>query len=61
MKSLMSAFLISAEPRSAWRRPRMPRQRIDTTKRIKVAMVPKLIGLSVFKANEQGAIEAAKA
>ncbi|GBQ18832.1 autoinducer 2 ABC transporter substrate-binding protein [Acidiphilium acidophilum] len=29
-------------------------------KRIKVAMVPKLIGLSVFKANEQGAIEAAK-
>jgi len=29
-------------------------------KRIKVAMVPKLIGLSVFKANEQGAIAAAK-
>jgi ABC-type sugar transport system substrate-binding protein len=33
---------------------------IDTAKRIKVAMVPKLIGLSVFKANEQGAIAAAK-
>jgi ABC-type sugar transport system substrate-binding protein len=33
---------------------------IDTTKRIKVAMVPKLIGLSVFKANEQGASAAAK-
>jgi ABC-type sugar transport system substrate-binding protein len=29
-------------------------------KRIKVAMVPKLIGLSVFKANEKGAIAAAK-
>ena len=34
---------------------------IDTAKRIKVAMVPKLIGLSVFKANQQGAIAAAKA
>jgi ABC-type sugar transport system substrate-binding protein len=33
---------------------------IDTAKRIRVAMVPKLIGLSVFKANEKGAIEAAK-
>ncbi len=33
---------------------------IDTAKRIKVAMVPKLVGLSVFKANEQGAQEAAK-
>ena len=33
---------------------------IDTTKRIRVAMVPKLIGLSVFKANEKGAIAAAK-
>lgn len=33
----------------------------DTSKRIKVAMVPKLVGLSVFKANEQGAIAAAKA
>ncbi len=32
----------------------------DTAKRIKVAMVPKLIGLSVFKANEQGAIAEAK-
>ena len=32
----------------------------DISKRIKVAMVPKLIGLSVFKANEQGAIAAAK-
>ena len=32
----------------------------DTAKRIKVAMVPKLIGLSVFKANEQGAVAAAK-
>ena len=28
---------------------------IDTSKPIKVAMVPKLVGLSVFKANEQGA------
>ena len=33
----------------------------DTSKRIKVAMVPKLVGLSVFKANEQGAETAAKA
>ena len=33
----------------------------DISKRIKVAMVPKLVGLSVFKANEQGAIAAAKA
>ncbi|WP_419730458.1 substrate-binding domain-containing protein [Lichenicola sp.] len=33
---------------------------IDTSKRIRVAMVPKLVGLSVFKANEQGAVEAAK-
>jgi ABC-type sugar transport system substrate-binding protein len=32
----------------------------DTTSPIKVAMVPKLIGLSVFKANEQGAEEASK-
>jgi ABC-type sugar transport system substrate-binding protein len=32
----------------------------DISKRIKVAMVPKLIGLSVFKANEQGSIAAAK-
>jgi ABC-type sugar transport system substrate-binding protein len=31
----------------------------DTAKSIKVAMVPKLIGLSVFKANEQGAVDAA--
>jgi ABC-type sugar transport system substrate-binding protein len=34
---------------------------IDTAKRIKVAMVPKLVGLSVFKANQQGAEAAAKA
>ncbi len=34
---------------------------IDTAKPIKVAMVPKLVGLSVFKANEQGAQTAAKA
>ena len=33
---------------------------IDTSKSIKVAMVPKLVGLSVFKANEQGAEAAAK-
>ena len=33
----------------------------DTSRRIKVAMVPKLVGLSVFKANEQGAQIAAKA
>jgi ABC-type sugar transport system substrate-binding protein len=32
---------------------------IDTAKRIRVAMVPKLIGLSVFKANEKGAVAAA--
>ena len=32
----------------------------DTAKRIKVAMVPKLLGLSVFKANEKGAVAAAK-
>jgi ABC-type sugar transport system substrate-binding protein len=32
----------------------------NITKRIKVAMVPKLIGLSVFKANQQGAEMAAK-
>ena len=35
-------------------------QSIDTSKRIRVAMVPKLVGLSVFKANEKGAVEAAK-
>ncbi len=34
---------------------------IDTAKPIKVAMVPKLVGLSVFKANEQGAQTAARA
>lgn len=33
---------------------------VDTSKRIKVAMVPKLVGLSVFKANEQGASAQAK-
>lgn len=33
---------------------------IDTSKSIKVAMVPKLVGLSVFKANQQGAEQAAK-
>ncbi len=33
---------------------------IDTSKHIRVAMVPKLVGLSVFKANEQGAEKAAK-
>src|ERR1700709_1229484 len=33
---------------------------IDTSKRIHVAMVPKLIGISVFKANEKGAMAAAK-
>ena len=33
---------------------------IDTAKAIKVAMVPKLVGLSVFKANQQGAEQAAK-
>ncbi len=33
---------------------------IDTSKSIHVAMVPKLIGLSVFKANEKGAEAAAK-
>jgi ABC-type sugar transport system substrate-binding protein len=32
----------------------------DISKRIKVAMVPKLIGLSVFKANQMGAEQAAK-
>ena len=32
---------------------------MDMSKRIKVAMVPKLVGLSVFKANEQGAKAAA--
>ncbi|GAB0112945.1 autoinducer 2 ABC transporter substrate-binding protein [Acidisoma sp. C75] len=35
-------------------------QTIDTAKRIHVAMVPKLVGLSVFKANEKGAEAAAK-
>lgn len=35
-------------------------QKVDTSKSIKVAMVPKLIGLSVFKANEQGAKAEAK-
>ena len=35
-------------------------QTVDTSKRIKVAMVPKLVGLSVFKANQQGAEAAAK-
>jgi len=34
---------------------------IDTSKRIKVAMVPKLVGISVFKANQKGAEEASKA
>jgi len=33
---------------------------INTSKSIKVAMVPKLVGLSVFKANQQGAEQAAK-
>ena len=33
---------------------------IDTGRAIKVAMVPKLVGLSVFKANQQGAAQAAK-
>ena len=33
---------------------------IDTSKPIKVAMVPKLVGLSVFKANEKGAEMVAK-
>ena len=33
---------------------------LDIAKPIKVAMVPKLVGLSVFKANEQGAQTAAK-
>ena len=33
---------------------------VDTSKPIKVAMVPKLIGLSVFKANEQGAVDESK-
>ncbi len=33
---------------------------IDTSKSIKVAMVPKLIGLSVFQANRKGAEQAAK-
>lgn len=32
----------------------------DTSKAIKVAMVPKLIGLAVFKANESGATDEAK-
>ncbi len=36
-------------------------QSIDTSKKIRVAMVPKLVGLAVFKANEQGAQTAAKA
>ena len=33
---------------------------VDTSKSIKVAMVPKLVGLSVFKANESGATQEAK-
>ena len=33
---------------------------IDTSKSIKVAMVPKLVGIAVFKANQKGAEEAAK-
>ena len=33
---------------------------IDTAKSIKVAMVPKLVGLSVFQANKKGAEQAAK-
>ena len=37
-----------------------PAADIDTSKRIHVAMVPKLVGLSVFKANEKGAKAAAK-
>jgi ABC-type sugar transport system substrate-binding protein len=47
--ALMSGTLASAQAAAP-----------DISKRIKVAMVPKLIGLSVFKANEQGAIAAAK-
>ncbi|MDQ0009195.1 ABC-type sugar transport system substrate-binding protein [Luteibacter jiangsuensis] len=38
----------------------VPAQTVDTSKRIKVAMVPKLVGLSVFKANQQGAEAASK-
>ena len=33
---------------------------LDTAKSIKVAMVPKLVGLSVFQANKKGAEQAAK-
>jgi ABC-type sugar transport system substrate-binding protein len=59
IKSLMSAFLITTSL-FGLAQAAHAQTSYDTTKRIKVAMVPKLIGLSVFKANEQGAIEASK-
>ncbi len=59
MKSLIKMLLVSASL-GAMATAAQAQTTIDTSKTIKVAMVPKLIGLSVFKANEQGAIEAAK-
>jgi ABC-type sugar transport system substrate-binding protein len=59
MKSLTKAFLITAGI-GAMAAAAHAQTAIDTSKAIRVAMVPKLIGLSVFKANEQGSMEAAK-
>jgi ABC-type sugar transport system substrate-binding protein len=59
MKSLTKAFLLTAGI-GAMAATAYAQIAIDTSKAIKVAMVPKLIGLSVFKANEQGSEEAAK-
>ena len=59
---LLAAPLLVAPPLVA---PRLggaagAAETIDTSRSIKVAMVPKLVGLSVFKANEQGAVAASK-
>ena len=64
-RRLMGGIALAATLASALALPLAPVKAADgampdTAKRIKVAMVPKLIGLSVFKANEQGAIAEAK-
>jgi len=59
MKSLSKVFLISAGI-GAVAFGAYAATAIDTSRAIKVAMVPKLIGLAVFKANEQGSTAVAK-
>ncbi len=55
-----TAFVIGALVAAMMSATAFAADAIDTSKQIKVAMVPKLIGLSVFKANEKGAVDAAK-